>query len=196
MPDLQGLDAVLLELVERLDVACLFEAVQPGALEQLIPSRSSAFQEPPPERFVHVARAAAITLGRVTTASRGDIKLVCRVVTGFRTGQLAGLGALASCMNHEGADLVVRRAKQFERLLVSEAGVEKSFRSDDAKKKLGHMLPARVLLHHVACALASALGTLAKLHGWTADDVTSIIMTAHEGVLAGEAARHDEGARR
>lgn len=197
MPDLQGLDSELLDLVARLETACLLEALEAGALERFIPTRSNVLQEPPEERLVHVVQAAAIALGRLSAAHRTGTERMADIVDAFASGQLAGLAKLGHLIDGAQAEVTVRRANHFTRLFAGEAATRGHITIDEPMRQrlTQHVFP-RHQIYRVLCALASSLGTLARLHGWQPADAKKIIERAHEGVLAGEAAREEESTRR
>lgn len=196
MPGVQSVDPALVDLVRRLEMVCLVEAVQPGFIKHLIVELSSVLQEPPVERFVYVAQGACITLGRMTAANRGNLVGVGEVIDGFWSNNLAGLSALSRHVRHPNADVVVRQVQQFGQLLSTEAQSAESVRVDKrAQETLAASRPPFQLVQGVTYTFAAALGTLARAHGWNPEELREIVQKAHEGVLAGEAARNEDQAR-
>lgn len=197
MRDLARLDPDLDDLVLRLGFVCLVEVAQPGALERFTPTRASALKEPPEERFVFMGQAAAITLAQMNIANFGSTHAICDVIEHFISGQLRGLSALAKHVNRSEAETVVRRASQLTQLLSREAASPKSFAADKEEcARLAQLLHPLRASNGIVFALAANLGTLARLHGWTAADATEIIRSVDKGVQAGEAARDEERTKR
>ncbi|HMY15853.1 MAG TPA: hypothetical protein PKA58_05970 [Polyangium sp.] len=112
----------------------------------------------------------------------------------FARDQVEGLSTFAPVVGRSGVALAVRREQQLSRLLTCEAA---SSGSIVVTEKMGEML-ARVrvlkqLVIGVVAALASALGTLARVQGWDVAELMQLVRTAHDGVRAGEeAAAHEE----
>jgi limonene-1,2-epoxide hydrolase len=194
MADLQGLDSELLKIVERLETACLCEALQPGSLERFLPHQSIAFQEPADDQLVQVVQAAAITLGRLTGASRANLAAVCAVVENFGVSQLHGSSASAALLRGSEPEHFVRQMVQLRVVLLSEAG-KKFFLSDDARKMLADRRPSVRSVVCVSYALAATIGNMARVRGWHPKDAQQIIQRAYDGVFAGEAEREKQGSR-
>lgn len=188
-----GLDQDLLDLVSRLEIACLLDVAQPGTLEQLTPVRSAVWREPSTKQLVHVARAASIVAGRLVAASRQNIGDVRNVIESFASDPITGLSALPRVVGRSGVKLAVRREQQLSRLLACEAASPGSLRvSAEAGDTLARVRVLGQLVIGVVAALASALGTLARLQGWDAGELTQLVQIAHDGVRAGEEAAHEE----
>ncbi|HRI69124.1 MAG TPA: hypothetical protein PK156_33065 [Polyangium sp.] len=188
-----GLDQQLLDFVSRLETACLLEVSRPGALEQLAHVRPAVLQEPTLQQLVHVARAGCIVVGRLSATSRLNVAGVCKVMETFALDQVEGLSTFAPVVGRSGVALAVRREQQLSRLLTCEAASSGSVR---VTEEMGETLARVRVLHQlvvgVVAALGSALGTLARLHGWDAHELTHLVQTAHDGVRAGEEAAHEE----
>jgi uncharacterized protein YgbK (DUF1537 family) len=188
-----GLDQQLVDFVSRLETACLLEVSQSGALERLTPARPAALQEPTPQQIVHVARAGCIVVGRLSATSRLNIQSVCKVMETFALDQVEGLSTFAPLVGRSGVALAVRREQLLSRLLTCEAAASGSVQvTEEMGEMLARVRVLKQLVIGVVCALASALGTLARLQGWDARELTQIVRTAHDGVLAGEEAAHEE----
>lgn len=188
-----GLDQQLLDFVSRLETACLLEVAQPGTLERLAPARHAALQEPTTQQLVHVAQAGCIVVGRLSATGRLSIASVCKVMETFAVDQVEGLSTFPPVVGRSGVALVVRREQQLSRLLTCEAAVPRSVQvTEEMGETLARVRVLKQLVIGVVAALASALGTLARLHGWDARELTQLVQTAHDGVRAGEEAAHEE----
>lgn len=190
MPDLDDINSELLDLVSRIESACACEAAQPGALARLGAAHVSALREPTRERLVFVVQAASIALGRLTASLRVQLSAVSDIVERFAQGQLVGLSALSRHVNRSSAELLLHREAELQRLLSAEATSAGAIRIDDeSRNMLARSRPPLSAVGDVVYALAVALGTLAKLHGWNGAEVVQIVQQTHEGVQAGEVAR-------
>lgn len=190
MPDLDDINSELLDLVGRIESACACEAAQPGALARLGGAHVSALPEPTGERLVFVVQAASIALGRLTASLRVQLSAVSDIVERFAQGQLAGLSVLSRHVSRSSAELLLRREAELRRLLSAEATSVGAIRiNDESRNMLARTRPPLPAVGDVVHALAVALGTLAKLHGWNGAEVVQIVQQTHEGVLAGEVAR-------
>jgi hypothetical protein len=190
MPDLDAINSELVDLVERLEIACVFEAAQPGTLERLGAAHASVLREPSTERLVFVVQAASIALGRLTASHRLRLSSMGDIVERFAQGQLAGLSALSRHVDHSRAELLLHREAELRWLLSAEATSAGAIRVDDESRNLlARARPPHHAVGDVMHALAVGLGTLAKLHKWNGAEVVQIVQQTHEGVLAGEVAR-------
>jgi hypothetical protein len=168
----------------------LLEAVQPGALERVIPSNAPVLSEPADKQILRVAQAAIIALGRLSATYRVGRESVCEVAGRFHEGQLAGLSALARYVHSRDADRAAQRAALLQQLITQEASSPKSVDVHaNVRQWLAQSQPTPDVVRPVVFALAAGVGSFARLRGWAANEVTLIIRKTHEGVLAGEAAR-------
>ena len=194
MANVQGLDPLLLATVERIETACLCEALQPGALEQFIPPRPSILQEPSDEQMVRVVQAAAITLGGLTAANRVDLATMFAVVENFALSQLHGSEVLASYLRGPEPETFVRQMLHLGQFFTSEAS--KSIRSaEEMREMLNNRRPASRPVICVAYALAATIGNVVRVRAWHPKDARQIIQRAYDGVFAGEAEREKQGPR-
>lgn len=187
MPELSQVDRQLLEAVSRMEMVCLFEAVQPYKLAHFA-SRSEALVEPSNAQCIQVARVAAITLGRLSS----DVDETCAIIEAFAKGQHQGLSVLSSKVSPNDATRLIGHARQFLEMLSFEATGGSTSLDETSRAMLQNAPPSAAELRLITCAFAAAFGSFVKMRGWTGVDATYIVRSTFEGVRAGEAA-HDKG---
>lgn len=183
------IDSQLLALVNRFEGVCLAEALRPGTLEELVPSRANVLREPSLQEMLLPVQVGCIVLGRLVAGSGLSCATYERIVERFTVSDIKGLSELAKSLPRQMSEQTMKRAAHLGRLFAS--GGDVKIDAEVHRNVLANP-PSHVAVQHVALALSAAIGTTLRACGLRAEEAAQIITSAHRGVLEGQVVRATE----